>query len=99
MSYKYIEFERKKSRYDQNLERKRAQAITEGDREKYIKTTSALGYDLNEVPWLAGEPKEKEDLADLVLAEGGEMKNISLKADKNKEFVEIINSKSYQNIM
>jgi len=91
--------ERKKGIREQNLEKTRAQAIVEGDSDTYIKTTLELGYDLKEVPWLAEEPKEKEDLADIVLAEGGEMKNISLKTDKNKEFVEIINSKSYQNII
>jgi len=39
------------------------------------------------------------NLAGLVLDKGGEMKNISLKTDKNKEFVEIINLTPYQNII
>jgi len=54
-----------------------------------------MGYGPDEDP----RGSQGMNLANLVLAKGGEMKNISLKADKNKEFVELINSISYQNIM
>ena len=93
----YENSERKKSKHEQNLEEKRAQAIVEGDRDAYIKTTLELGYDINEVPWLAGEPEERENLEKIVLEERGKIRNISLKVDKSK-FVEIINSTSCQNI-
>ena len=93
----YGNSERKKGKREQNLEEKRAQAIVEGNRDVYIKTTLELGYDINEVPWLAGEPEEKENLEEIVLEERGKIGNISLKVDKSK-FVEIMNSRSRQNI-
>lgn len=85
-------------KYIEGLKEKRAQAIKDWDRETYVKTTRKLGYDIGEVPWLAQEPKEKEDLEEIVLEERGKIGSISLKADKNKEFVEIMNSTSSQNI-
>ena len=54
-----------------------------------------MNYDFDKDP----SGSQGINLAGLVLDKGGDMKNISLKADKNKEFVEIINSKSYQNII
>jgi len=89
--------ERKTSKREQNLENIREQAIVERDREKYIQTTLELGYDIGEVPWLAGEPEEREDLEEIILEEE-KIENVPLKVDKNKEFVEIMNSKSFQNI-
>jgi len=84
--------------YIANLKEKREQAIKDWDRETYVKTTGKLGLDLGEVPDLAKEPEEKEDLEEIVLEEGGKIGNISLKTDKNKKYVEIINSRSFQNI-
>lgn len=82
--------------YIEGLKGKRAQAIAEGDRETYIKTTLELGYDIGEVPWLAQEPKEKEDLEAIVLEEK-KIENTSLKVDESKS-IEIMNSRSLQNI-
>ncbi len=93
----YENSERKKGKRERNLEEKRAQAIVEGDRDIYIKTTVELGYDINEVPWLAGEPEEKENLEEIILEERGKIGNIPLNVDKSK-CVEIINSISCQNI-
>lgn len=85
--------------YIKELKEKRAQAIKDWDRKTYIETTEKLGYDINEVPWLAGEPEEKEGFLEEIVLEGcGKTKDISLKVDKNKEFAEIMNSKSCQNI-
>lgn len=73
--------------YIKNLEKKRAQAISEGDRETYVKTTLELGYDIGEVPWLAEEPEEKEDLEEIVL-ENGIGKSLS---SKLKRLYDIVN--------
>ena len=81
-----------------NLKEKREQAIRDWDRETYVKITGKLGLDLGEVPNLAKEPEERDDLEKIVLEESGKIGNISLKTDKNKEYVEIINSRSLQNI-
>ena len=81
-----------------NLKEKRDQAIRDWDRETYVKITGKLGLDLGEVPNLAKEPEERDDLEKIVLEESGKIGNISLKTDKNKEYVEIINSRSLQNI-
>ena len=83
--------------YVEGLKEKRAQAIVERDRETYIKTTLELGYEIGEVPLLVEEPKEKEDLEEIVLEESGKIEDNSLKTD-NSEIVEIVNSRSLQNI-
>ena len=83
--------------YIANLKRQRKKAIINSDRENYIKTTLELGLDLAEVPYLAKEPEERDDLEKIVLEEGGKIEDNSLKTDNN-EFVEIINSRSLQNI-
>ena len=82
--------------YIANLKRQRKQAIINSDRENYIKTTLELGLDLAEVPYLAKEPEEKEDLEEIVLEER-KIENIPLKVDKSK-FVEIMNLRSCKNI-
>ena len=86
--------------YVEGLKEKREQAIKEGDRESYTKITLELGLDLGldlgEVPDLAKEPEERDDLEKIVLEEG-EIENIPLKVDKSK-CVEIMNARSFQNI-
>ena len=84
-------------KYIEGLKEKRAQAIRDWDRETYIKTTAKLGLDLGEVPGLVVEPEERENLEKIVLEERGKIENIPLKVDKSK-FVEIMNSRSGQNI-
>ena len=54
-----------------------------------------MNYDFDKDP----SGSQGINLASLVLDKGRKMKNISLKTDKNEEFVEIINSRSYQNII
>ncbi len=87
----------KKTKYERNLEEERAEAILERDGLTYIKTTAALGLDLNEIPDLAEEGYAQMEIEKNQSRKS--LENIPLVSDEESEFVRIINSKSLHNIL